>query len=56
VHEAPAEYLMHYRKELTQLYEQTRKAIAAGDLAALARASAAAREAEVDAIMADMLP
>lgn len=41
-------------EELTLLYEQTQKAVAAGDLAALARASAVAREAEVDAIMADM--
>ena len=54
VHEALAEYLAHHRKELTQLYERTQNAIAAGDLAALARASAAVREAEVDAIMADM--
>ena len=54
VHEALAEYLVHQREELTRLYEQTQKAIAAGDLAALARASAAARDAELDAIMADM--
>lgn len=54
VHEALAEYLAHHREELTQLYEQTQNAIASGDLAELARASAAARQAEVDAIMADM--
>lgn len=54
VHEALAEYFVHHREELTQLYEQTQKAIVAGDLGALARASVAAREAEVDAIMADM--
>lgn len=54
VHEALAEYLAHHREELTQLYDQTQQAIAAGDLAALARASAAARQAEVDVIMADL--
>jgi phospholipid N-methyltransferase len=54
VHEALVEYLTHHREELTQLYDQTQQAIAAGDLAALARASAAARQAEVDAIMADL--
>jgi hypothetical protein len=54
VHEALAEYLAHHREELSRLYDQTQKAIAAGDLGALARASAAARESEVDAIMADM--
>lgn len=53
-HEALAEYLAHHREGLTQLHEQGQTAIAAGDLAALAGASAAAREAEVDAIMADM--
>jgi phospholipid N-methyltransferase len=54
VHEALVEYLVHHREELSQLYDQTQKAIASGDLGALARASAAARESEVDAIMADM--
>jgi len=54
VHEALAEYLAHHREELTQLYDQTQQAIASGDLGALARASAAARQAEVDAIMADL--
>lgn len=54
VHEALAEYLAHHREELTQLYDQTQQAIAMGDLAALARASAAARQAEVDVIMADL--
>ena len=54
VHEALAEYLVHHREELTRLYDQTQRAIAAGDLGALARASAAARQAEVDAIMADL--
>lgn len=54
VHEALAEYLAHHREELSRLYDQTQQAIAAGDLRALARASAAARESEVDAIMTDM--
>ena len=54
VHEALAEYLVRHREELTQLYDQTQQAIASGDLAALARASAGARQAEVDAIMADL--
>jgi hypothetical protein len=53
VHEAFVEYLAHHREELTRLYDQTQKAIAAGDLESLARASGAARQAEVDAIMAD---
>jgi hypothetical protein len=54
VHAALAEYVAHHREELARLYDQTQKAIAAGDLGALARASAAARASEVDAIMADM--
>ena len=54
VHEVLAEYLIHRREELTHPYEQTQKAITASDPGALARASAAARGAEVDAIMADM--
>ncbi len=54
VHEALAEYLAHHREELTQLYNQTQRAIASGDLATLARASAAVGQAEVDAIMADL--
>jgi len=54
VHEALAEYLAHHRDELSRLYGQTQQAIAAGDLGALARASTAARAAEVDAIMADI--
>jgi hypothetical protein len=54
VHEALAEYLVHHREELTKLYDQTQQAIASGNLAALARASEGARQAEVDAIMADL--
>jgi predicted transcriptional regulator len=54
VHEALAEYLAYHREELTQLYNQTQSAIAAGDLEALARASASARQREIDAIMADL--
>lgn len=54
VHEALAEYLVHHREELTHLYEQTQRAIATGDFAALARASAGARQAEVDAFTANV--
>lgn len=54
VHEALAEYLVNHREELTRLYDQTQRAIASGDLAALARASTTARQAEIDAIMADL--
>jgi hypothetical protein len=54
MHAALAEYLARHREELTRLYDQTQQAIASGDLAALARASEAARQAEVEAIMADV--
>lgn len=52
IHEALAEYVQAHRGELSQLYTQTQQALASGDLAELARASAPARTAEVDAIMA----
>ncbi len=54
VHEALAEYLVNHREELTRLYNETQSALAAGDLDRLARASASAREAEVDALMSDI--
>lgn len=52
IHEALAEYVQAHRGELSRLYTQTQQALASGDLAELARASASARAAEVDAIMA----
>jgi len=54
VHEALAEYLANHRDELGRLYAETQSALASGDLERLARASAPARRAEVDAIMADI--
>jgi len=54
VHEALAEYLANHREELGRLYEETQSALASGDLERLIRASAPARRAEVDAIMADI--
>jgi predicted transcriptional regulator len=52
IHEALAEYLVNHREELSRLYAETQQALAAGDLDRLVRASAAARDDEVDAIMA----
>jgi hypothetical protein len=54
VHEALAEYLVSHREELSNLYQETQSAIASGDLERLAQASAPARRAEVDAIMAEI--
>lgn len=52
IHEALAEYLANHRKELSRLYSETQQALASGDFERLGRASASARDAEVDAIMA----
>lgn len=52
VHEALAEYLVNHRKELSRLYSETQQALANGDFERLVHASASARDAEVDAIMA----
>ncbi len=43
----------HHRADLAQLYEQTQQALAAGDLDRLVVVSAPARQAEVDAILAN---
>lgn len=51
VHEALAEYLVNHREELSQLYTETQQALASGNFDRLVRASASARDAEVDAIM-----
>jgi predicted transcriptional regulator len=51
IHEALAEYLANHREELTRLYTETQRALAAGDIDRLVHASAATRDAEVDAIM-----
>ena len=52
IHEALAEYLVNHREELSRLYTETQQALASGDIDRLVRASTAARDAEVDAIMA----
>jgi len=52
IHEALSEYLMAHRDELSQIYTDTQRALAAGDLDQLAHASKGARRAEVDAVMA----
>lgn len=54
IHEALVEYLHAHRSELSRLYMETQQALASGDLDHLARVSATARTAEVDAIMATM--
>lgn len=54
VHEALAEYISNHRDALARLYDETQQALASGDLERLAQVSVSAREAEVDAIMADM--
>lgn len=54
MHKALAEYVMNHREELTRVYDETQQALAAGDLDQLVRASAAARQAEADQIMADI--
>lgn len=52
IHEALAEYLVNHREELSQLYTETQQALASGSIDRLVRASAATRDAEVDAIVA----
>lgn len=52
IHEALSEYLIAHREELSRLYAETQRALAAGDLDQLAQASQGARQAAVDAIMA----
>lgn len=52
IHEALAEYLVNHRDELSRIYTETQQALAAGDIERLGRASAAAHDAEIDAIMA----
>jgi len=52
IHDALNEYLVAHRDELSRLYVETQRALAEGDLDQLAQASAGARRAEVDAIMA----
>ena len=54
IHEALAEYLVNHRAELSRLYTETQQALAAGNIDRLVRASATARDAEVDAIMASI--
>ncbi len=52
IHDALSEYIRAHRDELSQLYTETQQALVAGDVDQLARVSAGARRAEVDAIMA----
>ncbi len=54
IHEALAEYVANHRDELHRIFSETQQAIAAGDLERLVTASTAARDAEIDAIMADI--
>jgi predicted transcriptional regulator len=54
LHAAIAEYLANHREELAGLFAATQRAVAAGDVDALARASAAALEHEIDSLVAGL--
>ena len=54
VHEALQEYLVNHRAEFEAAFTAAQEALAAGDLARWGEIAASAREAEIDAIMADL--
>lgn len=54
VHAALAEYIANHREELAALFKESQRAIAKGDLEALAKVSAEGLEAEIDALVADL--
>lgn len=54
VHEALQEYLVNHRADFEAAFSATQEALAAGDLSRLGEIASRAREAQVDAIMADL--
>jgi hypothetical protein len=48
------EYLVNHRTELSAAFAAAQEALATGDLARLGQVVAPVREAEIDAIMADL--
>lgn len=54
VHAALVEYIANHREELAALFEETQRAIAAGDIEAIAKASAEALESEIDRLVAEL--
>jgi hypothetical protein len=54
VHEALQEYLVNHRTELLAAFRATQEALASGDLNRLGTITAPGRQAEVDAIMAEI--
>ncbi|GAC1408047.1 MAG: hypothetical protein NVSMB52_21090 [Chloroflexota bacterium] len=54
VHDALQEYLVNHRVQFEVAFMATQEALAAGDLGRLGEIAARAREAQVDAIMADL--
>jgi hypothetical protein len=53
VHSALAEYFDHHREQLVALYDETRAAIAAGDVERLAAGLMRGSQERVDAMLAD---
>ncbi len=54
VHAALQEYLVNHRTEFEAAFTATQEALASGDLARLGEVAARARQAQVDALMADL--
>lgn len=54
IHAALAEYVANHRGELSALFADTQRAIASGDIEAIARVAAASLDRTVDALVDDL--